>query len=228
MTILTAIRSAILRTTGAAVNNVYGGTEQIAVEMADLVDEVATDIATSHDWRALTKVATVTGNGSLAYALPTDFDRMVLGGEVDDAASWFWGYQPFDSVNEWMRFQSGAGGIISPGGWIIIGGELQFYPAPSGVARYPYISKAWARSDLAVAQTKFLADTDTFLLPERLLTLGLIWRWQSQKGMDYGEDMATYEVALAQAQTRDKGSRVLRTPSHRFSGKLAYSGRPIG
>jgi hypothetical protein len=228
MTILTAIKSAVLRTTGAVVNNVYGSTEQIAVEMADLVNEVATDIAASHDWRALTKVATVTGTGVENYALPADYDRMLLNAEIDDAATRFWGYEPFLNVNDWMRFKSGGGGLLSPGGWIILGGELQFYPAPSGVAQYPYISNQWGRSDLDVAQSGFLADTDTFVLPERLLTLGLIWRWQSQKGMDYSEDMATYEMVLAQAQARDKGARVLRTPTRYFRGNTAYTNRALG
>lgn len=226
MTILTAIRAAVLRTTGVAVSNIYGNTAQIAVEMADLADEVAKDIMRAQDWRALTKVATITGTGAENYALPADFDRMILSAEVDDPATWFWGYEPFVNVNEWMRFRSGTFSLISPGGWIIIGGELQFYPAPSGNAEYPYISNLVARSNADAEQSGFLADTDTFVLDERLLTLGLIWRWLSQKGLDYSEALATYETALAQAQARDKGARILRTPSRTFrSGRTAYSGR---
>lgn len=228
MTILTAIRAAVLRTTGVAVSNIYGNTSQIAVEMADLADEVATDIARSQDWRALTRVATVIGTGAENYALPPDYDRMLLSAEVDDPVTWFWGYEPFESVNDWMRFKSGTFSLISPGGWIIIGGELNFYPPPAGNAEYPYISNAWARSGGDAEQTGFLADTDTFVLDERLLTLGLIWRWLSQKGLDYSEALATYETALAQAQTRDKGARLLRTPQRTFrSGRTAYTGRAI-
>jgi len=229
MPILPAIKSAILRCTGVQVSTVFSSTDQIAVEMADLANEVATDIAKSYDWRTLTKIATVTGTGALAYALPADFDRMTLGAEVDDSATWFWGYEPFTSVNDWMRFRSGTYSIISPGGWIIIGGELQFYPAPNGNAEYPYISKNWARSSGDEPKAAFTADDDTFLLDERLLTLGLIWRWMAQKGFEYSEAMATYELALAQAQGRDKGARLLRTPRDSFRGaRLAYSGRAIG
>jgi hypothetical protein len=226
--ILPAIRSAILRCTGTAVQDVFTNTDQIAVEMADLANEVATDIAQSQDWRALTKVATVTGGAGLSYALPADYDRMTLGAEVDDAVSWFWGYEPFQSVNDWLRFQSGTYGIVSPGGWIIIGGELQFYPAPVGVAQYPYISTAWARDSNGAPKSDFTADSDEFVLDDRLLTLGLIWRWLDQKGMQYAEAMQTYETALARAQARDKGARLLRTPTRSLGGRLAYSGRPIG
>lgn len=227
--ILPAIRSAILRLTGVSVQEVFASTDTIAVEMADLVNEVATDIMKSHDWRALTKVAQVVGDGSEAYALPSDYDRMVMASEIDDAASWFWGYAPFDSVNQWMRFRSGSYSIVEPGGWIILGGQMQFYPAPNGTAQYPYISNEWARSASGDAKTAFTADDDTFVLDNRLLTLGLIWRWQQQKDMAYAEDMQTYEIALAQAQSRDKGARVLKTTSSRLPGaRYAYSGRPLG
>ena len=228
--ILTAIKSAILRCTGQSVQQVFASTDQIAIEMADLSNEVATDIMKSHDWRALTKVAQVVGDGSLEYDLPADYDRMMLSSEVDDAATWFWGYDNFESVNEWMRFKSGTYSIVSPGGWIILGGKLNFYPAPNGTAQYPYISNQFARNAAGEPASEFVTDADTFVLGNRLLTLGLIWRWNEQKGQEYSEAMATYEMALAQAQSRDKGARLLRTP-RRYGvpgARLAYSGRPLG
>jgi hypothetical protein len=183
----------------------------------------------SHDWRALTKVATVVNDGGMVYALPSDYDRMVNAASVDDAVSWFWGYSPFASVSEWLQYTTGAYASVSPGGWIIIAGELQFYPAPVGNAQYPYISNLIARSDALVEQTGFTADTDTFVLDERLLTLGLIWRWSSQKNVDYSEHLATYEMALSQAQARDRGARVIRSPTRFFSGaRTAYTGSAMG
>ena len=226
--IFPAIRSAILRVTGVTVSEVFASTDQVAVEMADLVNEVAIDIVKSHDWRALTKIATVTGGES--HPLPDDFDRMLANARVEDTSSWFWGYQGFESVNEWMRYKSGSFGAPSPGGWIMLGGELQFYPAPSGTAQYPYISNEYARAEDGTPKGEFDADNDTFLLDNRLLTLGLIWQWQAQKGMDYSEAMASYELALARAQSRDKGARLLRSPlgGWRPDARLAYSGRAIG
>jgi hypothetical protein len=227
--ILSSLKSAILRVSGVAVQEVFTSTDQIAVEMADLVNEVADDIAKSHDWRGLTKVYEIVGDGSEAYSLPSDYDRMVLASEVDDASNWFWGYEPFESVNDWMRFKSGTYSIISPGGWIILGGEVNFYPAPNGTAQFPYVSNEWAIDADSSRKHGFTADTDIFVLDERVLTLGLIWRWLDQKDMDYSEAMQTYELALSQAQARDKGARVLRTPSRRLPGaRVAYSGRPLG
>lgn len=223
MTVLTAIRAAVLRTTGVRVTQVFASTEQIAVEMADLVNEVATDIARSHPWQALTKIATVVPDGGTVYALPVDYDRMA--GGIEDVASWLWGYAMFTSVNQWMQFRSGTYSIISPGGWIILGNQFNFYPAPTGNADYPYISNYLVLDGSPAEKAAFTADDDTFKLDERLLTLGLIWRWLSQKGYDYTEPLATYELALSQAQMRDRGSRVYRSPTNRFSNvRVAYTG----
>lgn len=229
MSILPALKSAILRCTGETVQEVFASTKQIAREMSDLANEVATDIAKSQDWRVLTKTATVTGTGAEAYDMPSDYDRMLLSAEVDDATNWFWGYQPFESVNDWLRYKSGTYSIISPGGWILLGGQINFYPAPNGTAQYPYVSNQFGRDESDTPISEFTADTDTFLLGNRLLTLGLIWRWKDMKGIEYAEDMVTYEAALAQAQSRDKGARLLRTSSNRLTGaRVAYSGRPLG
>ena len=43
-----------------------------------------------------------------------------------------------------MRLKAGGGAIVGPGGWIILGGKFQFYPAPTGTAQFPYIRKTWA------------------------------------------------------------------------------------
>lgn len=228
MTVFTAIRAATLRTTGVTITQAFASTAQIAVEMTDLANEVATDILKSHDWRQLTKIATITPDGGEVYPLPSDYDRMVSAGGIEDAATWFWGYEPFSSVNQWLQFKSGSYAIISPGGWIILEDQFNFYPVPVGVAQYPYISNLIARDEPGDPKAAFTADDDTFVLPERLLTLGLIWRWMAQKGLEYSEALATYEMALSQEQMRDRGARVYKTPSRIFGGaRLAYTGTAL-
>lgn len=101
-----------------------------------------------------------------AYPMPEDYDRVVLGSEADDPATWFWGYEPFQGVNDWMRYKNGGFQMISPGGWILMGGEIHFHPVPSGRATFPYNSNHWARSEDGEAQGFFDADDDTFVLPE--------------------------------------------------------------
>lgn len=225
MAVFDAIRKAVLRTSGTQIAEAFSSSQQVAVEMADLANEVAADIVASSPWRALTKVATIDGSQGEAYDLPADYSRM--SGEIDDPATWFWGYTPFNDVNEYLQFKTGGFLLAGNGGWIILGGQLQFYPAPSSGASYPYVSGWYARSETGTAKAAFDADTDTFILPERLLTLGLIWRWKAQKGLEYAEDLNMYEIALSQESSRDRGFFALRAPVNRFEGPMAYSGRAI-
>jgi len=54
-------------------------------------------------------------------------------------------------------------------------------------------------------------DSDVALIPERLLEYALIWRWKQAKGLDYAEDMTTYEREREKAQARDRGPRTINT-----------------
>jgi hypothetical protein len=38
---------------------------------------------------------------------------------------------------------------------------------------------------------------------------GLKWRWKKEKGLDYAEDLRTYETQVKDAMGRDGGKRVL-------------------
>lgn len=221
MTVLGALQSAMVRLVGRRPNTVFSTTSQTELELTDLVNEVAVDIMKSHDWQALTKIETITADGSTTdFDLPADYDRMALGQAIHDSASWFWNYTSVGSLNDWLTLQNGGWSALSPGWWIILQNQLKFHPAPHTNGTYAYISNEIVRSAPAsgtgviTTKTQFTADDDTFVLSERLLTLGVVWRYREQKGMGYAEDMASYETALSQEQARDKGSRVI---SHRIS-----------
>lgn len=219
MSALSACQSALIRLIGKKPATVFSSTEQTVVEVADLVTEVATDIMQGHDWQALTKLYTITGDGTTtAFPLPDDYDRMVLAQGVSDANSWFWGYTNVPDMDTWMMIQNGFYlGVVAPGWWILTGGQFQFQPPPASgaAAKLAYVSKNFAVGDDTVAKSYFDKDSDTFLLDDRLLTLGLIWRWRQQKRLEYAEDMQTYEIALSQAQARDRGATVIRANGNR-------------
>lgn len=229
MTLQSVVQSAALRIVGSKPSAVYSSTDQIAVEMADLVNEVAKDIAASHDWRDLTSISEMVGDGVLtAFPKPDNYDRMLIASDVQDKADWLWGYYAFGSVSEYLRTKNSDFQRITPGGWILLGGQFEFFPAPNGTATFPYISKMIVLDENGVPKPAFTADTDTFILSERVLTLGLIWRYLSQKRLDYSEELATYGMALSQAQTRDKGAQVIRQGRNRNLGANLAWPWPLG
>lgn len=227
MTIQAVVTSASIRVIGSVPAAVFSSQAQVMIEMRDLVQDVAIEIAQAAEWRALTKTATLTGGDS--FPLPTDYDRMLVGQGMQDQANWFWGYYAYRDVSEYLMAVNGQVPTLDPGGWIILENEFKFWPAASGTATFPYISNLIVLdADGVTRKTDFQADNDTFMLNERLLTLGLIWRYRAQKGLEYAEDMQTYSNELEQSSNKDKGARVLRPdwPSRRTPGaRFAYTGR---
>lgn len=232
MPVFDAIKSAVLRATGAKITEAFSSTDQIGMEMVDLVNEVATEIAKSHDWGQLTKVATINGTGTEAYSLPADYDRMSMLSDVDAPGTWFWGYERFTSASEWQRYRNGGLNIDRDGGYIILGDQIHFYPGPGNDATFTYISSQFAQNESGTAKAEFTQDNDEFVLEDRLLTLGLIATWKAQKGLEYSQDFANYQSALAQAQGRDRGAYVLRAPRknhYSISGAVRTGlGGPVG
>jgi hypothetical protein len=91
----------------------------------------------------------------------------------------------------------------------IRGGELLLATAPTAgnTLAWEYVSKNWCQSSASVGQAAWAADTDTGILDEDLMTLGVIWRWLHRNGLDYEEDFNTYEREVSSAVGRDGGKR---------------------
>lgn len=218
MTILSAMQSAAVRLLGRRPDVFFGaGSGNIfELEITDLVNEVARDIAKSHDWQALVQICTLSGDGATSeFDLPPDYDRMLVASRLQDPANWAWGYRQISDINAYLS-STAQGFGSSPGGWIIFGSEMRFSPAPTGEAQFPYISSFYAR-DSATTLTKcvFTADTDCFVLPERLLTLGLVWRWRENKKLDFTGDQEAFTKAIGEYAAKDRGARSFSRSSSR-------------
>lgn len=220
MTILAAMQSAAMRLMGHRPSVFFGSQDKFTMEIADLVNEVAQDVVKSHDWQALKRIQTMTGDGtSDEFAFPADYDRMLLTAEMQDLTNWAWGYCHITDINDFM-YQEASGFGPYPGGWIIYGDAFHFSPAPPAgqTASYPYISNAYAMSGGSPASA-FTGDGDQFLLPERLLTLGLIWRWRENKKLDFTGDQEAFAKAIDEYSAKDAGARAYRSNSRRSLGR---------
>lgn len=224
MTVLSACQSAMIRLVGRRPEAIFSSTGAMEVELSDLINEVATDIAKAHDWQDLLSLETITGDGTTVnHALPTDYERMAKDGDVH-AGSWDGRFARVKDTDQWLELQSFSA-VANPGFWFLIGGEMNLYPAlaSADTAKYYYVRNTPFLSSVGTAKTVATADTDTFVLPERLHTLGLIWRWRAQKKLDYAEDMRNYEIALSQEIGNDRGSRILRKGRATTPGNVGIS-----
>lgn len=214
--------------TAAVPSAVFASADTFARELAGVSNEAATYIMKQHDWRLLTTLKTQAGDGSdTSFPLPSDYDRMPVKAAVFRASTTrpMVGIQDLDTW-QFNRLQS----LSNPTGeWILLGGELQIYPALASTdsAKFYYISNKFATAvDAVTTKAAFTVDTDTFRLGDRLLKLAIIWRWRALKGLDYAEDMQNFEIAFAQEIARDKGARRIVIGKARIPDgvQLAYPG----
>lgn len=219
MAILAAMQSAAVVLVGRKPTNFFGSTEKFELEIADLINEVAEDIARYQDWEGLQAVSALTANGvATSLPLPADYSRMLKNSVVRSSAYRLWGLTRYDNINDYLQ-DVASGFRVAPGGWIITGGQIKFNPAPTGTASFPYISSYWATGVNGVRKSQFDTDTDTFVLPERLLKLGLIWRWRENKKLDASGDQEAFTKALDEYAVSDGGSRV-----YRYNGRRSFPG----
>jgi hypothetical protein len=226
MTVLSVCQEAAIELSQPEPQTIFSTTDTFAKELRVQANKSAVAIMKAYDWQALTKRATITGDGSDAsFPLPDDYDRMVMKTNLASSASNIDLVKATD-LDQWDYFHNHLSTTV-PGYWMLLGGELQISPAPGlGVVHsYYYISK----NVVSGSQAAFTADTDTFLLPERLLTLSLVWRWRASKRLEYAEDLRNFEIAFGEETATDKGSRILVAGTQRlpYNVKTAYPG-PLG
>ena len=218
MTILTVIQDAC--TSGIALakpNSVIGSSAREHLELAALAQEVADMIVTSHEWQVLKRIATITGDGSTEdFDFPTDYDRM-----LDKSQLWTSTLEaplsPISDSDEWLGLDVQSFDFVV-NAWTIYGGQVHIKPAlaSAATAKYWYVSNLAITDSGATNIAEFTDDADTFRLSERLLKLGLIYKWREMKGLPYAENMADYEDLKAKLIARDKGSRIMRLGSPRL------------
>lgn len=226
--------------TGAAVRcgltspaSLFGSSDPNAPLLIALVQEVGESLVKRHDWQRLKVDYTVPTLAAEAQtAIPADYDRMLPDGEMWNRTAGLKYVGPTDDAR-WGEIKAlGLTGLY--GYWRLIGGGLQITPAPAAgqTLAFPYMSKNWIRGDTGTAKSVLTADTDTFVIPERLLSLGLIWAWKNGKGFSYSEFLATHEREVELECSRDRGgnSGYITVGSRRSNGigaENTYPGRII-
>lgn len=210
MSVLTVIQYVCGRTNVPVPVTVLGNTDTQIVQMLRLFEEEGNDLARRGDWNGITFEATHT---SLAAEDQGAITSIATNGFRDIKNGTFW-----DRTNklpitgplndqQWQRLK----GMTTTGPryrFRIRGGKLLINPTPTAGYSwaFEYVSKNWMLGVDGVTYKQYATlDTDTLLLPEDLVLMGVRWRWKKEKGLDYAEDFATYERQVKDALGRDGG-----------------------
>ena len=177
--------------------------------------------------------ATATGQnfsfGQIAYNLPSDIQMFI-------SATWWdrnfrWQMLGPLSAQEWQTIASG----ISPVGprlrFRVMDGQMWIQPPPGAgqtdLIAYEYTTKNWCTSASGTGQTRWAADTDTYLWPDQTQTLGVKWRFLSAKGLPFTEELRTYQNAVQRQIARSGGNRTLSLNSRqRYTNFLGDNNVP--
>lgn len=212
MTVLTIIQSVADRIGIPRPSAVVSSSDQQVRQLFALLNEGGVELSKRADWQVLTTewtFLTVAADEQTNTPIPTDLDRFLADSFYDRTLS------------------RKLIGPITPQEWQAVKARPQFSrvylafrerdntvlitppPPADHLIAYEYISKNWAKSSANVGKEMFTSDDDTSYLSEELLKLDLRWRWKQAKGLEYGEDMDTFERALQREAGNDGAARML-------------------
>jgi hypothetical protein len=189
-------------------------TDRTASEMLATANEMAAETADYRDWTSFIAFHTLTGDGvSTSFPLPVDYRRLLIDGNIYTSMTPQTPLVFISSFDEWMRRIASNYWTFS-GQYIIQGSNILIQPPPGvGVSiNFAYVTSKIINNVSPQPTTQsdtFRSDDDTTVLDERLLKLGMIYRWKADKGTPYAEDMGTYIDALSVRAGRDKPSPIL-------------------
>jgi len=178
------------------------------MQLLELLNEEGQELANRANWTALNKQASFNtlateAQGSITTIAPgysfiindtiwnRDLRRPVFGPRTPQE----WQQQlAFDINGPWSNFR-------------IEEGVLRMFPVPVAGQQcvFEYASKNWVSATGGTTSATWTSDTDTALLDEQIMTLGLIWRFRCAKGLPYSEDQDKYEKRVLNAIARDGG-----------------------
>lgn len=214
MSMLTVVQHFCRRENIPVPSTAAGSTDTQVKQVVALLEEEGNDLKTRGPWQALTFEATHTtvateSQGAIATIASNGF-RKIKNDTIWDRTSRVPVMGPLNA-QAWQDRQA----LTSTGPraeFRIRGGLLLVTPAPTaGLSwAFEYMSENWILgADGTTYSDYFTLDTDTILLPERLVLMGLRWRWKKEKGFEYSEDFRTYEAQVAEQLGGDGGKPVL-------------------
>jgi len=211
MTALSIVQDATARLFLTVPNQVFTSNDAQTVQMRSLLNALGKEILREFPWQALRIEGSITTVATLQQsALPADFGYIVndsmwnrtLNRQIAGPLS----------PQEWQREQAGPVVTSVEFAFRIMGNYFYITPTPTAgqSVYYEYVSKYWATDSTgATPKIAMTADADLSLLDEELLTLGIMWRFLSAKGMDYSQPFADFQTRLKSLMGHDGGKPTL-------------------
>lgn len=231
MSLLSIVQSAASRLNLPVPLVVIANVDETVVQLLELSNEEGRELSKRATWQRLNKeqvftsVATETQTG----AIPADFER-ILPDTFFNRTRKRQVLGPL-SPQDWQA-QKGITATVIYDSYRIRGNDILMLPVPPAgdIYAYEYMSTKWVDTDadgIGDAAT-WTADTNTSILNEELLTLGVVWRFLKAKGLDYADHFQQYDMQVSQAVARDGGRTSISMAQDMNYNRPRYPGVPEG
>jgi hypothetical protein len=191
--------------------SVIGNPDNNVRQMLRAANKSGQILAREYDWQDLLTEHTFVTTAAEAQvgALPTDFDHF-SNGTMFNRTTQREVIGPI-TPEDWQREKSTVTGLTVYDAFRIRGNDLLLTPTPPAgeTIAYEYIKKHWVDTyplDGVCNAEAFVTDQDTIIFPERLVVLGIIWRFLAMKGLQYGEQRSAYSSEVLKTMGRDGGA----------------------
>lgn len=200
MSLLTIISNAATKIGVSVPYSVIGNTSQEVAELLSFAQEEGRELVRRHNWQAIRKEKTFTSLAAEEQeALPSDFDHFIN--------ETFWNRtrkHPLFGPLTPQQWQYNKSWVSSPvtDSFTVRGNKILINPVPAAgqTIAYEYISKNFCQTSGGTGQSEWASDTDTGVLEESLMELGIIVRFKLSKGLDAAADIAKYDTQVMVAK----------------------------
>lgn len=211
MSLLTIVQNASDRLGIVRPSNVVGSADQQIRQLLGFAQQEGLELSKRYPWQCLIKEKTWTATATEEQEdiLPADLDHFINGTFFNRTRHRFV-EGPLDAV-EWQRYKASTTTLIFDA-FRVRGNSLFISPTPdtSYVYAFEYVSTYWVAAstdETTGVRASWTNDSDVSLLPEDIITLGVIWRFKQAKGLSYDEEFRTYEAQLMLREGRDTAHR---------------------
>jgi hypothetical protein len=229
MTLLTIVQDAADQVGVYQPTTVVGNTDPDAAKFLRLSQKVGRKLISAYDWQALRKEVTFTAAAAEEQSgvIPVDFDRFVPE-TFWDRSNVYLVSGPISAV-EWQGLKANdiSGNVRK---FIYRGGSVFTVPAFAGTesCAFEYISTYWVDTDAdGVGEAAaWAADTNTSLIDEELVTLGLVYEYLAGEGLPAKDAGAAYLDRYKQITQNDQKRTMVLVAGDIFGGGRHFTGTP--
>ncbi|HWU63572.1 MAG TPA: hypothetical protein VN112_16255 [Ensifer sp.] len=194
MTLLTILQNVCAELSLDEPSSVVANSDGTVKQLLRLAQREGDELARCYDWSTLIIQREFTSISSeIQSEPPADFERFYENSRIWNASRRWVLNGPVDAQT-WQRQKIYNANPV-PQIWRMIGDKLAVYmPTDGETIRYEYISRNWVSvSGGTTYAATWANDDDVSRIAERILELGVIWRWKRAKGFDYSQEFQTYQ-----------------------------------